>query len=87
MAVQNAALASSRAGFTGTFIPKERNMSDAGHAKDWEHQRDILAIMLAILASHDGIASAKRTALACWEEANSLASTLSESPQLANTRP
>ncbi len=43
-----------------------------------QHRRDVLAIMMAILASHDGIASAKATAVACWEEATRLATILSE---------
>jgi hypothetical protein len=42
----------------------------------------MLAILMAILAAQDGIVSAKKTALICWEEANSLARTLCESSRV-----
>jgi hypothetical protein len=51
--------------------PEEPGVSGPG--AECEHTRDILAIMMAILASHDGFASAKKTALLCWEEADKMA--------------
>jgi hypothetical protein len=61
----------------GSTRPEGPGVSGAG--REWEHRRDILAIMTAILTAHDGIASAKKTALLCWEEANNMARMLRES--------
>ena len=62
---------------------KPMGSGTSGTGTQWEHTRDMLAIMMTILAAQDGIASAKKTALACWEEANSMARTLCESSQVA----
>ncbi len=35
-----------------------------------EHRRDMLAIMMAILCTKNGLDGAKRQAIECWEEAN-----------------
>ena len=64
--------------------PLEDHSRPAGAApstgRDWEHTRDMLAMMMAILAAHDGIVSARKTALACWQEANDMARMLSGRP-------
>jgi hypothetical protein len=51
--------------------------------REWEHTRDMLAILMTVLAAHDGISSARSTALACWKEANSMARALRESSRLS----
>ncbi len=81
VALETQVLASPVEEYAGRSRPIGPGVSGTG--TQWEHTRDMLAIMMTILAAHDGIASAKKTALACWEEANSMARTLCESSQVA----
>ena len=59
----------------------ERGGSD--RSEKWERTRDMMAVMLAILAAHDGLESAKRTVRACWAAADDLAGEMCGSSRVA----